>query len=100
MKLVRFFAIGLVASVVGLVACGSDDDESNSTASSCAEAKKVTDECNAKQPTDGGTSVTTNFDQGKCESGGDQAKKVADCIVANKDNCDCSLKCALTGSCQ
>lgn len=98
MKLVRFFVVGLAVSLVALVACSSDDSSSSAT-SSCAEAKKVSDACNAQQPKDGGASITTNFDQAKCESGGDQAKKAADCIVANKNNCDCQLKCALTGSC-
>jgi hypothetical protein len=96
MKFARFIAVALVASLVGLVACSSDD--SSSAASSCAEAKKVADSCNS-QPQDGGASVTVTFDQAKCESGGDQAKKAADCIVANKGNCDCPLKCSLTGSC-
>jgi hypothetical protein len=97
MKLSQLFAVAVVASLVGLVACS--DDDASSAASSCAEAKKVSDECNAKQPTDGGATVTTDFDQAKCESGGDQAKKAADCIVANRDRCDCSLACALQGSC-
>jgi hypothetical protein len=94
MIVTRLFVFAAVASVVGLVACSSD--ESTSSASSCAEAKKVSDSCNA-QPKDGGGSITTNFDQAKCESGGDQSKKVADCIVANKSNCDCILKCGLSG---
>jgi hypothetical protein len=90
------FCVAAVTLVVGLVACSSDG--SSSAASSCAEAKKVADECNAK-PKDGGASVTVNFDQGKCESGGDQAKKAADCIVQNKSNCDCILACSIQGSC-
>ena len=98
MSVTRFVVVGLVASLVGLVACSSDDS-SSSTANSCAEAKKVSDDCNASQPKDGGTSVTVNFDQGKCESAGDNGKKAADCIVANKGNCDCLLKCSVNGSC-
>lgn len=103
MKPARILALALVASLVGLVAC-SDDDEGGSTgstasaASSCAEAKKVADECNAK-PQDGGAQVTVTFDQAKCESSGDQGKKAADCIVANRSNCDCLAKCAISGSC-
>ncbi|MDB4944506.1 MAG: hypothetical protein JWP97_4040 [Labilithrix sp.] len=86
-----------VALMVTLVACSSDDDASSSgNASSCAAAKKVSDDCNA-QPSEGGVSVTADFDQAKCESGGDAAKKVADCITANKSNCACVLKCAITG---
>lgn len=91
------FTASAVALMVTLVAC-SDDDSTSGAASSCASAKKVSDDCNAK-PAEGGVSVTTDFDQAKCESGGDQAKKAADCIAANPQNCDCVLKCALTGSC-
>jgi hypothetical protein len=87
-----------VALAIGLVACSSDDSSNSATASSCAQAKSVADSCNA-QPKEGGVQMTANFDQGKCESGGDAAKKVADCIVANKSNCDCILKCGLTGAC-
>jgi hypothetical protein len=90
----RLIVLAVVASFAGLVACSSDDEKSS--ASSCAEAKKVSDSCNS-QPKDGGSSITTGFDQAKCESGGDQSKKVADCIVANKSNCDCILKCGLSG---
>jgi len=96
MKFSRVFAVAAVVSLVGLVACSSDDSSSSSAASSCAEAKKASEACNSK-PQDGGVTVTSNFDQAKCESGGDQAKKIADCMVTNKANCDCMLKCALSG---
>jgi len=84
-----------VALAVGTVACSSDDS-SSATASSCAQAKSVSDTCNSA-PKEGGVSITTSFDQAKCESAGDSGKKIADCIVANKSNCDCLLKCAVTG---
>jgi len=98
MKLSRLFAIAAVTSVAGLIACSSDDEStgSGSQASTCAEAKKNAEACSSK--TDGG-SVTVTFDQAKCESGGDQAKKAADCINTNKSNCDCLIKCQLSGSC-
>ncbi|CAN5753014.1 hypothetical protein BH11MYX4_BH11MYX4_53300 [soil metagenome] len=85
-----------VASMVGVVACSSDD--SSASAASCSQAKSISDSCKS-QPKDGGSSITLDFDQAKCESGGDQGKKVADCIVANKSNCDCLLKCAVNGAC-
>jgi len=94
-SLQSFVVLAGVALVVGLVACSSDDSSSNGA--SCSQAKSISDSCNAA-PKDGGSSgLTVTFDQGKCESGGDAAKKVADCIVANKSNCDCTLKCAVTG---
>ena len=85
-----------VALAVGLVACSSSDDASSATASSCAQAKSVSDACKSA-PKEGGVSITVDFDQAKCEGAGDKGKKVADCIVANKSNCDCTLKCAITG---
>lgn len=92
-----FVVLAAVALVVGLVACSSSDDSSSSgVASSCAQAKSVSDACKTA-PKEGGVSITADFDQAKCESAGDQGKKVADCIVANKSNCDCTLKCAVTG---
>ena len=100
MKYFRPLTLALVASFAALVACSSDDAESSSNAatpSPCAEAKQVADDCNAKQT--GSSKVTVNFDQAKCESSGDQGKKAAECIVANKSNCDCLVKCSLAGSC-
>jgi hypothetical protein len=95
--LARILTVTAVASFVALAACSSSSD---SAASSCSSAKQVSDDCNAKQGSgDGGTKVTTNFDAAKCEQAGDNGKKVADCIVANKDNCDCILKCSLGGTC-
>ncbi len=91
-----FVVLAGVALVVGLVACSSDDSSSSGVASSCAEAKSVSDACKSA-PKEGGVSLTADFDQAKCESAGDQGKKVADCIIANKSNCDCTLKCAVTG---
>ena len=106
MPFVSLFSKGLVASVAAFVgvatfaACSSSsDDASSAQASSCSQAKTVVDSCNSKQPADGGLKVTVNFDEAKCESGGDQGKKFADCIVANKDNCDRPAACGLKGSC-
>ncbi len=96
MKLARSFAVAGAALMLTLVACASSDS-SSSGGSACAQAKSVADTCNAK-PQDGGAKVTLTFDQGKCE-GSDQGKKAAQCIVDNKNNCDCILKCTLTGAC-
>lgn len=99
---IRFLAIGLVTSIVGLVACSSDDGATQSENANqpepCAEAKKVADECNAK-PAKDGAKITADFDTAKCQSSGEQGKKAAECIVTNKSNCDCLLQCALTGAC-
>jgi hypothetical protein len=89
-------SLAAVALAVGLVACSSSSDDASGSAASCAQAKSVSDSCKSA-PKEGGVSITVDFDQAKCESGGDQGKKVADCIVANKSNCDCVLKCAVTG---
>ena len=97
MKLSRLFALAAVTSVTGLIACSSDDSTgSGSQASTCAEAKTAAESCSSSS--DAG-SVKITFDQAKCESGGDQAKKAAECIVQNKSNCDCHIKCQLQGSC-
>jgi len=50
MKLARMFAVAVVSSIVGLVACSSDSS-TGTTTSACAEAKKVTDDCDAKPKT-------------------------------------------------
>jgi hypothetical protein len=95
----RILFVFAIASFVTLVACSSDSSTTGDQASSCTSAKQVSDDC-AKQ-SDGGSSgsVTVTFDEAKCESGGAQAKTAADCIVTNKSNCDCVLKCSLAGSC-
>jgi hypothetical protein len=95
MKLVQsLIVVASVATTLALVACSSD---SSSGSSACQQAKTVIDSCNAK-PQDGGLTVTTKFDSAQCE-GSDQAKKAAQCIVDNKSNCDCIIKCSLQGSC-
>lgn len=99
MKLARLLAVGSVASLVLLVAVtGCSDDASSSN---CQAAADVAKKCDAQQSTadaGGGSSitVTSKFDVQKCEES-DQGKKIADCIVANQNNCDCQIKCALTG---
>ena len=95
MKLTQILSIVALGCLVASTACSSDDE--NSAASSCGEAKKVADACNANKPADGGVSVSVNFKEEECTKAGDQGKKVADCIVANKSNCDCVVKCSLTG---
>lgn len=103
MKIAHVLACTFAFAVVGTVACSSDDSNgstggTSSAATSCGSAKQVADECNAK-PADGGAKTTITFKQDECEKAGDQGKKVADCIVANKSNCDCFLSCSLKGSC-
>ncbi len=96
MKPVRLVSVVLVAFLVGLLACSSDD---SSAADSCQAASDVSKKCDAQQSSsDGGSSVkvTTTFDVAKCQQS-DQGKKIADCMVANQNNCDCMLKCALSG---
>jgi hypothetical protein len=84
--------------MVTTAACSSDDSSSTTSGGSCAEAKKVADECNAK-PTDGGTTITINFDQAKCESAGAQGETAAKCIVANRTKCECFVACGIKGTC-
>lgn len=97
MKLVRSFAVSFgIALMVTISACSSSSSDSSSSGS-CDEAKTVADSCNAK-PQDGGTSISITFDSAACAQS-DQGKKAAQCIVDNKSNCDCILKCSLTGSC-
>ena len=97
MVFTRVIAVATACLALGTFACSSDD--TSSTGSACAEAKKVADECNAKQPEDGGTKVTVNFDQAKCESGGSQTQTAAQCIVNNRSNCECFIACGIKGSC-
>jgi hypothetical protein len=100
MKLARLLVLGATVSLVALVACSSSDDGSGGAASSCSSAKKIADDCKANaKPSDGGVSITVDFDEAKCESAGDQGKQAADCIVQHKDNCDCVAQCSITGSC-
>jgi hypothetical protein len=94
MKTIRLIlSMGLLAGLVAIVAC------SDSVASACEDASKAVEACNAKQSSDSGVSVTLTFDAKKCQDSGDQGKKAADCINANKDKCDCMAKCAVQGSC-
>lgn len=86
--------ITITTFFVGSAACSSDDP--STTASPCAEAKKVSDDCKVESADSG---ISFKFDEAKCESGGDQAKAAATCIVNNKSNCNCLLKCSLSGSC-
>jgi hypothetical protein len=95
MKLLQALLLSLMVTTA---ACSSDDSNSTTSGGSCAEAKKVADECNAK-PKDGGTTITINFDQAKCESGGAQGETAAKCIVTNRTNCDCFIACGLKGTC-
>jgi len=85
-------------AILVTVACSSGGSGSvpGGGGTTCAQAKKVSDDCNAKQ---GDSGVTFNFDVAKCESGGSQAQTAAQCIVNNSSNCDCMLTCALKGSC-
>jgi hypothetical protein len=95
----RLLALATLASLaLGSAACSSDDD-SNSTGGACAQAKKVADDCNAKQNPDSGSTTTITFDQAKCESAGSQGQTAANCIVANKSNCDCFIACGIKGTC-
>lgn len=96
MKLKGLIGGCLAVAIFVLAACSSDD--SSASGGSCSEAKKVADQCKS-QPSDGGAKITVDFDEGKCNSAGDQGKKAADCIVANKSRCDCLLACSLQGSC-
>jgi hypothetical protein len=97
MKLRSFVMPALLSLFVTVVACSSDDTAATAGGSSCEQASKVADDCNAK-PSEGGVKVTINFDKAKCESS-DQAKKAAQCIADNKTNCDCFIKCQINGSC-
>ena len=98
MRSLRLLVLAALAALaLGNVACSSDD--SSTTGGSCAEAKKVADECNAKQDPDSGSTTTITFDQAKCESGGSQAQTAAQCMVTNRSKCDCMFACALKGSC-
>ncbi len=99
MHILRSLALAALASLAFQTVACSSDDNSGSTGSACAEAKKVADECNAKQPTDGGATQTITFDQAKCESAGQQGQTMAQCIVNNRTNCDCFLSCGLKGTC-
>lgn len=96
MKLIQFLVLAIMT---GAAACSSDDSSSTTSGGSCAEAKKVADECNAKQPADGGSTTTITFDQAKCESAGAQGETAAKCIVTNRANCDCFIACGIKGSC-
>jgi hypothetical protein len=90
MKL-RFFVTGALLSMfVALVACSSDSAADGST---CDQAAKVSDDCNASSA-DAGLTIT--FDKAKCEA---SDKKAAQCVIDNKANCDCRIKCAISGTC-
>jgi hypothetical protein len=95
----KLFATLILALFAATAACSSDESSSTTSSGACAEAKKVADDCNAKQPADGGTSTKITFDQAKCESAGAQGQTMAQCIVTNKSNCDCFLACGIKGSC-
>jgi hypothetical protein len=97
MKLRSLVMTALLSLFVSVVACSSDDAATPAGGSSCEQASKVADDCNAR-PSEGGIKTTITFDKAKCESS-DQAKKAAQCIADNKTNCDCFIKCQLTGSC-
>ena len=97
MKLRTFVVPGFLAMFVTVVACSSDDAAAPAGGSSCDQASKVADDCNAK-PSEGGIKTTITFDKAKCESS-DQGKKAAQCIVDNKTNCDCFIKCTINGTC-
>src|SRR5436309_998262 len=97
MKILRLLVVSSLASLfVTLVACSSDSSSSGGDA--CSQAKTVADSCSTKSG-DSGTGTTITFDVAQCQNAGDKGQKVAQCIVDNKSNCDCFVKCALSGSC-
>ncbi len=93
MNFIRGHALTVTGFFIFLAACSASKTEILD-ANACAEAKRVTNQC-----TSSGSGIKVDFDQSKCETGGDQAKKAADCIVANKDRCECAVSCALVGTC-
>ena len=98
MKILRLLVVSSLASLLlTLVACSSDSSPSSGDA--CSQAKTVADSCNSKPAGDSGTSTTFTLDVAQCQSAGDKGQKVAQCIVDNKSNCDCLVKCAIGGSC-
>jgi hypothetical protein len=94
MSRLRFF-VPFVCSIFVVAACSSSSDSSSDP---CGEASQIVESCNAMQP-DTGASVTITFDKTQCQQAGDQGKKAAQCIIDNKSNCTCPLKCSLSGSC-
>ncbi len=96
MKLIQFLVLAIMTATA---ACSSDESSSSTTGGSCQEASKVADECNAKQPTDGGATTKITFDVAKCQSAGAQGETAAKCIVSNRTNCDCFIACGIKGSC-
>ncbi len=86
MSAARIGLLSTSALVVCFMACSSP------ASNACADAKKVVEQCSS-------AGLSVQFDQGKCESGGDQGHRAAECIVANRDRCECTLACALAGSC-